>query len=152
MLDHNIVYCLNIYNILVTLTTNTPWLYTVVVKYYHIFSNNTGKHCIFAINQPKGKWRSIDDFTTAMLFIASSTAGTSHCWFLHLLHTFCVATTKSYTVPLVPHIVFVYKNYNTFAVLTTDKPQLFMAIVFFYYVLSKKYRQTLRLRQHLSHS
>ena len=30
---HHIVFCLNIYNTLVTLTTNTPRLYEVVVKY-----------------------------------------------------------------------------------------------------------------------
>ena len=54
-------------------------LYQVVVKYYHIFSNNTGKHCIFAINQHKGKWHSIDDFTNAILFIASRIAGSSCC-------------------------------------------------------------------------
>ena len=28
---------------------------------YHIFSNTTGKHCIFAINEHKGKWDYIDD-------------------------------------------------------------------------------------------
>ena len=29
---------------------------------YHIFSNTTGKHCIFAINEHKGKRHIIDDF------------------------------------------------------------------------------------------
>ena len=53
---HHIVFCLNIYNTLVTLTNNIPRLYQVVVKYYHIFYNNTVKHCILAINQHKGKW------------------------------------------------------------------------------------------------
>ena len=43
-------------------------------------------------------------------------------WILKLLifisfHKFSVATTKSYTVPIDPHIVFVFKNYNTFAAL-----------------------------------
>ena len=97
----------------------TANIYQVVVKNYHIFSNNTGKHCIFAINQHKYKWHSIDDFTTAILFIVLSTAGTSRCWFLCLLRTFCSATTKFYTVPLDPRIVFVFNNYIKFAVLTT---------------------------------
>ena len=42
--------------------------------------------------------------------------------FLRILHTFCVATTKTYNVTLDPHIVYVFNNYNTFVVLTTDKP------------------------------
>ena len=63
---HYVVFCLHIYNTLVTVTTNTPRLYEVVVKYCHIFSNTTGKHCIFAINQPRGKWHSIDDCTNAI--------------------------------------------------------------------------------------
>ena len=132
----------------------TPYrlnLYKFVVKYYHIFSNNIGKHWILAINQHKDKWHSVDDFTTAILFIASSTAGTSRCWFLRLLHIFCVATKKSYTVLIVLHIVFVFNIYNTFAVIMTNKPQLFISIVFFYYILPKKYRRTLCLHHQLSH-
>ena len=58
--------------------------------------------------------------------------------FSRLLHTFCVATTKTYTVPLDPHMVFVFNNYNTFYVLTTDKPRLFTAVAFFYYIFSKQ--------------
>ena len=42
-------------------------------------------------------------------------------YFLRLLHTFCVARTKTYTVPLDPHIVYIFNNYNIFYVLTTDK-------------------------------
>ena len=71
--------------------------------------------------------------------------------FLRLLHTFCVATTKSYTVLLVPHIVFVFNNYNTFAVLTTNKLRLFTAVVLFYYLVSKQYRWLLRLHHQISH-
>ena len=55
---------------------------------YHIFSNTTGKHFIFTINHHKSKWHFIDDFTNAILFIASSTAGSSCCWVLRLLYIF----------------------------------------------------------------
>ena len=53
---------------------------------------------------------------------------------LRILHKFCVATTKTYTVPLDPHIVYVFNNYNIFAVLTTKKPQLFTVVIFFYHI------------------
>ena len=62
----------------------------------------------------------IENFTTAILFIFLYTARHSRCWFLRILHTFCVATTKTYTVPLDPHIVYCFNIYNTFVVLTTD--------------------------------
>ena len=87
----------------------------------------------------------------AILFIASSTSGTSRCWFLRLLHIFYVTTTKSYTVLLIPHIVFFFRSYNTYAVLTTDKPRLFTAFFFFYDILFKQYRRTLRPPHQLSH-
>ena len=108
---HCILFCLHIYNTLVTIMTNTPRLYQVVVKYYHIFSNNTGKHCIFAINQHKVKWHYIDDFTNAILFIASSTAGSSCCWLLQLLHT--VALQQPNPTPYCLSLTFyVFRLYN----------------------------------------
>ena len=55
---------------------------------YHIFSNTMGKYCILAINKHKGKWHFIDDFKNPILFIASSTAGSSCCWVLCILHIF----------------------------------------------------------------
>ena len=94
------------------------------------------KNCIFVINQHKDKWHSIDGFTTAILFIASSTAGNSRCWFLRILHKFCVATTKSYTVFLDPYIVFCLNVYNTLVTITTDTPRLYQVVVKYYHTFS----------------
>ena len=59
--------------------------------------------------------------------------------------------TKTYTVPLDPHIVYGFGNYNKFAVLTIDKLQLFTVVVLFHYIFSKKCGQTLCLRDQQTH-
>ena len=66
-----------------TLTQGQKYLHR-----YHIFSNTTGKHWIFAINKHRGKWNSIDYFINTILSIASSTTGSSCCWVLRILHIF----------------------------------------------------------------
>ena len=47
---------------------------------YHILSNTMGKHCIFAINKHKGKWHYIDYLINTILFIASSTPGSTESY------------------------------------------------------------------------
>ena len=49
-------------------------------------------------------------------------------------------------VTLYPHVVDCSHIYNTFIVLTTDKPQLFMVVVLFHHIFCQKYGRTLRLR------
>ena len=87
MFSH-IVYCLHIYNTLVSLTTDTQRLYQVVVKYDHIIVYDTGKHCIFAINQYKGNFHFIIYFKHTVVFITSITAGSFCCSVLRLLRIF----------------------------------------------------------------
>ena len=86
----HIVCSLHIYDTLVSLSTKTPRLYNVVVKYYHIIFYAAGKHFIFVINKYKGKFHFIIDFKNAVVFIASSTAGYSCCLVLRLLHIFAL--------------------------------------------------------------
>ena len=57
----HIVCRLHIYGTLVSLSTDTPQLYNIVVKYYNIIVYSTGKHCIVAINKYKGKFHFIID-------------------------------------------------------------------------------------------
>ena len=56
----------NIYDALVSLSTDTPRLYNAIVQYYHIIVYATGKHCIFAINQYKGKFHFMIDFKSRL--------------------------------------------------------------------------------------
>ena len=115
----------------------------------HVFSNNTVKHCIFVIYRHKGKCNSL--IILPLIFCLSFRILPDHhvVDFLRILHTFCVATTKAYTVPLYPHIVYCLNIYNTFVVLTTNKPRLFTVVVFFYHIFFQKYGQTLHLRHQL---
>ena len=78
MFSH-IVYCLHIYNTLVSLSTDKTRLYNVIIKYYHTIVYSTGKNCIVAINKYKGEFHFIIYFKSAVLFIVSSTAGSCCC-------------------------------------------------------------------------
>ena len=51
--------------------------YNVVVTYYHTIVYVTGKHCIVATNKYKGEFHLIIYFKCAVVFIVSSTAGSS---------------------------------------------------------------------------
>ena len=53
-LDLHIVYCFNIYKTFVIIKTNKPRLFAVFVFFYHIFFNDSGKRCVFVINQHIG--------------------------------------------------------------------------------------------------
>ena len=79
------VYRLHIYDTLVSISTNTPRQQNVVVKYYHTIVYSTGKNCIVAINKYKVKFHYIIYFKNAIVFIVSSTDGSSSCSFLYLL-------------------------------------------------------------------
>ena len=130
---------------------DTPRLYTVVVYFITYFSNNTGKHCIFVNNQHKCKCDSLR-ILLLLFYLSRHILPEPHVVdFLRILHTFCVAKTKTYTVPLDPHIIYGFNNYKTFAVLTTNKPRLFTVVVFFYYIFSQQYGQTFRLHHQLTH-
>ena len=63
-------------------------LYNVVVKYYHTIVYSTGKNCIVAINKYKGNFHFIIYFKNAVVFIVSSTAGSSCCSVLCLFRIF----------------------------------------------------------------
>ena len=74
---------------------------------YHTFSNTTGKHCIFAINQHK-----VSGILLMILLTLFSLSGILPLVPLAFeFYVFCiyifVPTNESYTVMLVPHIVCV---------------------------------------------
>ena len=66
--------------------TDTTRLYNVVVKYYHTIVYATSKQCIVAINKYKGEFHLIIYLKSAVVFIVSSTAGSSCCSLLCFFH------------------------------------------------------------------
>ena len=119
-MDPHVVYCLNIYNTFVVLTTAKPQLFTVVVLFYHTFFKNTGESCVFVINLHKGKCDSLRS----------------------LILIFCL----SCRILLDPYVVYCLNIFHKFCVATTDKPQLFMVFVLIYHRFCQQYRQILLLR------
>ena len=63
-------------------------LYNVVDKYYHTIIYATGKHFIVAINKYKDEFQFVTYFKSAVVFILSSTAGSSCCSVLCIFHLF----------------------------------------------------------------
>ena len=82
-------------------------------------TNNTVRHCVFVIYRHKGKCDTL----------------------IIILLLFCL----SRLLPLYPHIVYCLHIYNTFVVLTTNKPGLLTIIVLFHRIFYQQYGQTLRL-------
>ena len=101
-----LIYCLHIYDTMVSLSTDIPLLYNVVVKYCHTIVYSTGKHCIVAINEYKGKFHFIIYFKKAIVFIVSSTAGSSCCSVLCLFHIFAFEQPNPTLFSLFSHIAF----------------------------------------------
>ena len=87
--------------------TKIPRLYNAVVKYYHRIIYATGKHCIFAINQYKGKFYFIIYFKNAVVFIASSTAGSSCCLVLCLFIFLLSNNRILHCFAILSHFIFV---------------------------------------------
>ena len=78
-----------------------------------------GKHCVFVIQQYKGKCDSLK--IILLIFYLS-----------------CCVT-------LDPHIIDCLHIYNKFVVLTIDKPRLFTVVFLFHHIFCQQYGQTLRL-------
>ena len=72
-------------------------------------ANNTGKLFVFVIYQHKGECNSL----------------------IIVLLIFCL----SCRVPMDPHVVYCLHIYNTFVVLTTNKPRLFTVIIWLHRIL-----------------
>ena len=146
----HIVYCLNNHNTFVVLTTDKPQQFTVVVFFLsHIFPT-IRVNVAYSLSTNK-EVSAIHWGFYYCCFLSCRLPPVPHvvdC--LHILRTFCVATIKTYTVPLDPHILYCLNNHNTFVYLTTNTPRLFTALVFFYHIFSQKYGQTLNLHHQLT--
>ena len=83
-------------------------------------ANTIGRHCVVVIYRHKGKCNTL--IIILLLFFLSR-------WVL-----------------LYPHVVYCLHIYNTFVVLTTDKPRLFMVVILFHHTFYQQYGPTLSLR------
>ena len=118
----SIVYIFTIHmSVLRPINHDYSWL---LFDYISYSTNNTGRRCIVIIYGYTGK---CDALITILLI-------------------FCL----SCRVPLYPNVFYYLHIYNTFVVLTTDKPRLFTVVVLFHRIFFQKVGQTLLLCHQIS--
>ena len=123
----HIVCCLHIYDTLVSLLTNTTWLYNVAVKYYHNIVYVTSKHFIIAINKSKGEFHIIIYYKGAVVFIVLSTAGSSCCSLLCFYHILITNNQILHFFSILSHcIVAVNDHKRKWVNVLTNKGTLFV--------------------------
>ena len=92
----------------------------LLFDYISYSAKNRGRRCVVVIYQQKGKRNAL----------------------ITILVLFCLLR----QVPLYPHVVYCLHIYNTFVVLTTNKPRLLRFVILFHHRFYQQYGRTLRLR------